>query len=85
MPVLVTIPSATENQGWPSATHYVVDPHAVLHVYQGADLLASYKAWDSAIVQDALTLKQKVDTVTFRDNTIQVGKYAPKQDNAKSA
>lgn len=58
MPVLVTIPGTTENQGWPAATHYVVDPQAVLHVYKGADLLASYKAWDSAIVQDALTLKQ---------------------------
>lgn len=61
MPVLVTIPGSTDNQGWPSATHYVVDPQAVLHVYNGDKLVTSYKAWDQVVVQDALALKQNVD------------------------
>ncbi|WP_165618468.1 hypothetical protein [Mycobacteroides chelonae] len=65
MPVLVTIPGSTDNQGWPSATHYVVDPQAVLHVYNGDKLVTSYKAWDQVVVQDALTLKQNVDTASF--------------------
>lgn len=60
MPVLVTIPGTTENQGWPAATHYVVDPQAVLHVYNGDKLVTSYKAWDQVVVQDVLTLKQNV-------------------------
>lgn len=62
MPVLVTIPSAAENQGWPLATHYVVDPQAVLHVYNGDKLITSYKTWDQVVVQDALTLKQNVNS-----------------------
>lgn len=79
MPVLVTIPNTAENQGWPLATHYVVDPQAVLHVYNGDKLITSYKTWDQVVVQDALTLKQNAD-VTFRDNSIQVGKYAPQRE-----
>lgn len=69
MPVLVTIPGTTENQGWPAATHYVVDPQAVLHVYNGDKLVTSYKAWDQVVVQDALTLKQNVSTFNISAGT----------------
>ncbi|KRQ27159.1 MULTISPECIES: hypothetical protein [unclassified Mycobacteroides] len=72
MPVLVTIPGSTDNQGWPSATHYVVDPQAVLHVYNGDKLITSYKTWDQVVVQDALTLKSAVEATfsTYDDDAV---------------
>lgn len=31
--------------GFPSATHWVVDPRGILHIYQGETILASYREW----------------------------------------
>ncbi len=77
MPVLVAIPGNTEKQGWPAATHYIVDPQAVLHVYEGEKQIASYKAWDSVTVQDALTLEQALDVDCDRCRLIRIGTRNP--------
>ena len=54
MPVRVTIKDR-DPQTHMQATHYIVDPQGLLHIYAGHTNIATYREWDNAVTATPTT------------------------------